>query len=49
MTQAVQNRDAGVVPEAGTSRALPRRRFIDDMPDKGLFGFVAIAGFAPFT
>ena len=30
----------------GTSRALPRRRFFDDMPDKGLFAFVAVFGFA---
>jgi hypothetical protein len=26
-------------------RRLPRRRFIDDMPDKGLFGFIAVFGF----
>ena len=25
---------------------LPRRKFFDDMPDKGLFGFVAVFGFA---
>src|SRR5258707_552427 len=30
---------------ASASRPLPRRRFIDDMPDKGLFGLVAVAGF----
>src|SRR5215467_1091896 len=24
---------------------LPRRRFLNDMPDKGLFGFVAVFGF----
>src|SRR6266487_1357745 len=26
-------------------RLLPRRRFFDDMPDKGLFALVAVAGF----
>jgi hypothetical protein len=26
-------------------QALPRRRFFTDMPDKGLFGLVALAGF----
>lgn len=29
-----------------TARGLPRRRFLNDMPDKGLFGFVAVFGFA---
>ena len=28
------------------ARTLPRRRFFDDMPDKGLFAFVALAGFS---
>ena len=28
------------------STALPRRRFIHEMPDKGLFGVVAVCGFA---
>ena len=27
-------------------RSLPRRRFVDDMPDKGLFLIVAVVGFA---
>jgi hypothetical protein len=29
----------------GAARLLPRRRFFDDMPDKGLFALVAVAGF----
>src|SRR5215204_5050133 len=28
------------------ARTLPRRRFFDDMPDKGLFALVALVGFA---
>src|SRR5262245_21944884 len=31
---------------AAAARALPRRRFFDDMPDKGLFAIVALSGFA---
>jgi hypothetical protein len=30
----------------GTPHLLPRRRFIDDMPDKGLFAGIAAVGFA---
>jgi hypothetical protein len=30
----------------GASHPLPRLRFFDDMPDKGLFALVALAGFA---
>src|SRR5579859_8237734 len=30
---------------AAAARTLPRRRFIDDMPDKGLFAVFALAGF----
>ena len=30
---------------AGFERRLPRRRFVSDMPDRGLFGFVAVLGF----
>ena len=33
-------------PPALQSRRAPRRRFFNDMPDKGLFVLVAIAGFA---
>jgi hypothetical protein len=33
-------------PERRSARGLPRRRFLNDMPDKGLFGFVAVFGFA---
>jgi hypothetical protein len=36
------------IPEdrlAAASRTLPRRRFFDDMPDKGLFAAFALAGF----
>lgn len=31
---------------ASASKLLPRRRFFNDMPDKGLFAFVSVAGFA---
>src|SRR4051794_2237540 len=39
---------ADVRPETDRTalRSLPRRRFFDDMPDKGMFAFVAIFGFA---
>src|SRR5262245_12019854 len=45
--------DNRVAPDADPSedrlvtaaRTLPRRRFFDDMPDKGLFAFVALVGF----
>lgn len=30
---------------AAAARILPRRRFFDDMPDKGLFAFIALVGF----
>src|SRR5262245_50979510 len=33
-------------PNDGVAHLLPRRRFIDDMPDKGLFAGVAAFGFA---
>jgi hypothetical protein len=36
--------DTKGAPEA--SRSLPRHRFFDDMPDKGLFALVALGGFA---
>jgi hypothetical protein len=32
-----------------TRAPLPRRRFFDDMPDKGLFGFIAVFGFGMIT
>jgi predicted metal-dependent hydrolase len=32
--------------DGAAARALPRRRFFNDMPDKGLFALAAIAGFA---
>jgi hypothetical protein len=39
---------ADVRPETDRTalRALPRRRFFDDMPDKGMLAFIAIFGFA---
>jgi hypothetical protein len=47
MTAAQTAEDAkGLASGKGAIRPLPRRRFIDDMPDKGLFGIVAIFGFA---
>jgi hypothetical protein len=32
-------------PSGGPAHGLPRRRFFDDMPDKGLFALVAVVGF----
>jgi len=37
---------ASTAKPKSSSSALPRRRFFDDMPDKGLFAFVAVFGFA---
>jgi hypothetical protein len=46
MNTKVDTEDVGLGSRQGAAKTLPRRRFIDDMPDKGLFGFVAVAGFA---
>lgn len=36
-------------PTKAARTPLPRRKFFDDMPDKGLFGFVAVFGFGIIT
>jgi hypothetical protein len=51
MTDIAQDIDEARSAELQTrleraSRLVPRRRFFSDMPDKGLFALVAIAGFA---
>lgn len=37
---------AGETKSQSTGASIPRRRFFSDMPDKGLFGIAAFAGFA---
>lgn len=44
MSDSIDTQTDGKVDS--TTKALPRRRFFNDMPDKGLFAFAAIGGFS---
>jgi methyl-accepting chemotaxis protein len=39
------NGDPPITGRQSTAAGLPRRHFLNEMPDKGLFGFVAVFGF----
>lgn len=45
-TRAAMEMPPPPVSHSNFEKALPRRRFFSDMPDKGLFGMVALLGFA---